>query len=244
MRYILTVFFAIFLLHFANAQKNNDQKDIDKIKEELTTLFQQLNTARVNHDRAALERIYAKEFIDVHSAGFVDEREETIAEIMSTDSIRPLPMPSLEGLILIGDIAILRKINSTAAGTINTSQFYSSFIYARRDGRWQIVQGQGTPLQKERKTIKLDNAALSGYTGKYERSPGQYIIVEQADGLLTVNVVGRGIPKRKLMAVSDTQFFDKLGTEYNFSKDEKNTVISLTTRLQNGQESKWERRTN
>jgi hypothetical protein len=241
MRCILTVVSALFILQFAIAQKTGDEKDIEKVKEELKILFEQLNTARIKHDRAALERIYAKEFVDVHSAGYVDDREETIAEIISTDSIRTLPIPSFEGLVLFGDMALLRKINSTTAGTLNTNRFYSSFIYVKRDGRWQILQGQGTPLQKERKTIKLDNAALSAYTGKYERNPGEYIIVEQADGLITINVVGRGIPKRTLMAVTDIQFFDKLGTEYNFSKDEKNAVISLTTKLQNGLESKWNR---
>ena len=148
MRYIVTVISALFILQFANAQKNNGEKDIEKAKEELKTLFEQLNTARIKHDRAALEQIYAKEFVDIHSAGYVDDREETIAEIMSTDSIRAFPVPSFEGLVLLGDIAL---------------------------------------------------------------------------------------------AASDTQFFDKLGTEYIFSKDEKNAVISLKTRLQNGQESKWNR---
>lgn len=58
------------------------------------------------------------------------------------------------------------------------------------------------------------------------------------DGNLELLVVGRGIPKRKLMATSGTEFYDKLGTEYSFTKDEK-YILVLTTRLSNGQESKW-----
>lgn len=184
-----------------------------------------------------MEKIYATEFINVHSSGFIDDRETTIHEIVSTDSIRPLPIPSLDGLLLYDDIAVLRSPGNTTTATVNTNRIAGIYIYIKRDGRWQIAHAQGTPLQKERKTIRPDSDIIKKYIGKYERNAGEYIIVEEETGSLLVNVIGRGIPKRKLVATSNIEFFDKLGSDYIFSTDEKGMI--LTTRLQNGQESKW-----
>jgi hypothetical protein len=94
-------------------------------------------------------------------------------------------------------------------------------------------------LQRERKTVVVDINELRNFVGKYERNPGEYIIVEENGGALWINVAGRGIPKRKLMATSSTDFFDKLGTEYKFSKDDGGIILS--TKLQAGQEGKWKK---
>jgi len=229
---------AVLVCQLIKAQ-TNDQTSINKTKEEIKSLLQQLNEARLKHDRSALEKIYALEFVNVHSAGFIDDRETTINEILTTDSIRALPIPILDRLMIYDNVAVLRTLSNTAANTVNANRLSGIYIYAKRDGRWQIVHAQGTPLQRERKTIRPDSLELKKYVGKYERNPGEYIIVENEAGSLVVNVAGRGIPKRKLMATSNTDFFDKLGSDYIFSKDETGKGIVLTTRLQYGQESKW-----
>ena len=231
---------ALMLCEVVKAQ-TSDLDAVNKTKEEIKLLLQQLNEARLKHDRPALEKIYSPEFVNVHSAGFIDDRETTINEIMTTDSIRTLPLPFLDKLMVYDNIAVLRTLSNTTANTVNANRLSGIYIYAKKDGRWQIVHAQGTPLQKERKTIKPDISELKKYVGKYERNAGEYIIVEEAEGFLTVNVVGRGIPKRKLMATSESEFFDKLGSEYTFSKDEKENSIILTTKLQAGQESKWKK---
>ncbi|MGZ5190844.1 MAG: DUF4440 domain-containing protein [Flavisolibacter sp.] len=225
--------------HFASAQ-TNDQANISKVKEEIKTLLQQLNEARLKHDRKALENIYAPEFINVHSSGFIDDRETTINEIVTTDSIRALPISNLDGLTLYGDVAVLRSTGSTTAGTVISDRRAGIHIYVKKDGRWQIAHAQGTPLLRERKTVPVDINELKNFVGKYERNPGEFIIVEEDGNALWINVVGRGIPKRKLMATSNTDFFDKLGTEYKFSKDDSGVILS--TKLQAGQESKWKKR--
>lgn len=233
MRIIKTLLLLFLSSQLLQAQNN------DAVKEEIKTLHQQLNQARLKHDRAALEKIYAKEFINVHSSGFIDDRETTINEIVTTDSIRQLPMPLLDNLIVYGDVAILKSVGGTSAGTVNTNRLAGIFIYVKKEGRWQIAHAQGTPLQRERQTVSPDASVLKSYAGKYERNPGEFIIIELDGNFLLLNVAGRGIPKRKLQAVSDANYFDKLGSEYNFSKDGSN--ITLTTRLQGGQESKWKK---
>jgi hypothetical protein len=233
MRIVKTLLLLILTTQLLHAQNN------DAVKEEIRMLLQQLNQARLKHDRAALEKIYAKEFINVHSAGFIDDRETTINEIVSTDSIRPLPMPSLDNLLVYGDVAILKTLVGTGAGTVNANRIGGVYVYVKKEGRWQIAHAQGTPMQRERQTVSPDVSLLKSYTGKYERNPGELIIIEMDGNFLLLNVAGRGIPKRKLAAVSDTNYFDKLGSEYIFSKDGSN--ITLTTKLQGGQESKWKK---
>jgi len=234
-----TILPLLLFCQFANGQAT-DKKN-DGVKEEIKLLLQQLNQARLKHDRPALENIYAPEFVNVHSAGFIDDRQTTIDEIISTDSIRALPIPSLDNLLVYGDVAVLKTVIMSATGTINTNRLTNVFIYAKKDGHWQIIHGQGTPLQKERKTVMPESNVLKNYTGKYQRNPGEYIVIEEKEGFLLMTLTGRGIPPRKLMATSDTQFFDKLGSEYVFSKEENGPGIILTTRLTNGLESKWKK---
>jgi hypothetical protein len=234
--YALLAMLAILIT--THAQYSKDEAGINKVKEEIRSLLQQLNKARLSHDSMALENIYAKEFINIHSAGFIDDRQTTIHEILTTENIRELPIPSFDGLTLYGNAAVLRTVSTTNAATVNSNRLAGTYIYVKKDDHWQIALAQGTPLQKERKIIQPDSVVLKNYTGTYERNAGELIIVEKVDGNLELLVVGRGIPKRKLMATSDTGFYDKLGTEYSFSKNETDKLV-LTTRLSNGQESKW-----
>jgi hypothetical protein len=148
-------------------------------------------------------------------------------------------MPSLDNMEVYGDVAIMKTLTGTGAGTVNANRIAGVYVYAKKDGIWQITHAQGTPMQRERQTITPEISVLKNYVGKYERNPGELITVELDGNFLLLNVVGRGIPKRKLMAVSNTSFFDKLNTEYNFTQEANN--ITLTTHLQSGQESKWKK---
>jgi hypothetical protein len=152
---------------------------------------------------------------------------------------RALPMPSLDNLMVYGDVAVLKTLIATGAGTVNANGIAGIYVYVKKEGRWQIAHAQGTPMQRERQTIMPEASVLKNYLGKYERNPGEFIIVEPEGNYLLLNVAGRGIPKRKLAATTDTNFFDKLGSEYNFSKDGNSFILSI--RLQGGQESKWKK---
>lgn len=99
-----------------------------------------------------------------------------------------------------GDVAVLKTLVGTAAGTVNANRIAGIYIYVKKDGRWQIVHAQGTPMQRERTTVTPDAAVLKSYVGKYERNPG---------------------------------------SEYIFSKEATN--LTLATRLQGGQESRWKK---
>ena len=60
----------------------------------------------------------------------------------------------------IGDVAVMRRPDRVASGG---NRLYSVEIFVRRDGRWQILHIQGTPLQAERTYLTLTPAALDAF---------------------------------------------------------------------------------
>lgn len=238
MRVLLTVF-SIFLVTFAaSGQTSGGANKNEQVKEELRKLFVELNEAFEKRDRAALERIYADEFVWVHANGFVDDRATHINDAFSIEVRTPLQVPNFDGLRVYGDAAINKHILPPAGGR---GALYSTSVFARRDGRWQIVHVQGTLMLPERKTVKVDSKILASYVGRYENDAKESLTVTREGDSLLLAVRRAGIPKRTLAATSDTQFFDKLGSEINFSKDEAGRVAHFTIRLLNGREAKWKK---
>jgi hypothetical protein len=237
MRSVNTIF--ILLLAISANSQNGKTSDITKVKEEIRQLFVSLNNARLAHDKATLEKIYADEFVVIHAPGYIDDKATTINETLETDSIRALPIPNLDNLVVYGDVAILRQAPSIAASTVFANRIINTYIYTKKNGSWQITMGQGTALLPERKYIKLEPAVLDSYTGKYEGRLGQYIIMTRSDDILLLNLVNRGIPKRRLSPVADAHFYDNIGSEYTFTKDDKGKITGFLGKFANGQQAEW-----
>jgi len=237
MRPVITIF--ILLLAISANTQNGKTADITKSKEEIRQLFISLNNARLAHDRVALEKIYADEFVVIHAPGYIDDKTTTINETLETDSIRALPIPNLDNLMVFGDVAILRQAPTAAANTVFANRIINTYIYIKKNGNWQITQGQGTALLPERKYITLESSVLDTYTGKYEGRPGQYIIMTRSNDMLLLNLVNRGIPKRRLLPVADAHFYDNIGSEYTFSKDDKGKITAFLGKFANGQQAEW-----
>jgi hypothetical protein len=199
-------------------------------KEELRKLFVDLNEALAKRDRAALERIYADDFQFVHTTGGVIDKTTQINNALANDrtSTGPLAIPTFDGLLLFGDVAIFRTLERGVAGTN---------IYSRKEGRWQIVQVQGTRLPPDRKPITLDPKVLDAYLGKYEFAPGAYATVTKDGDALSWKPGNRA--KSTLIPLTDSKFYSKENdAEMTFSKDEKGQVTGVVLRLGVCQESK------
>jgi hypothetical protein len=126
------------------------------------------------------------------------------------------------------DVAILRVPGRGATGTN---------IYAKKAGRWQIVQVQGTRLPPERKPIQLDPKVLDLYPGRYEFAPGAYATVTKEGEALKWQAGGR--PKVTLVPLTDARFYAKENdAEITFYKGEKGQVTEVVLRLGSCQESK------
>jgi len=207
---------------------------VEKARSELQQLFADLNKAVVSKDRAGLERVYAEEFLFVHTTGRVVTRAEHIAFILrSEDPTRsnPVATPNLDGLRVYGDVAILRSSIPGVSG-VN--------IYARKNGRWQIIQIQGTRLAPERKPVTIDPKIRDSYVGKYEFSPGAFAIVTVEDNQLKWK--GGARAKVTLVPLSENQFFaEEQGSEMTFTRTPDGKVTGVTLRLGTCQESTGKR---
>jgi hypothetical protein len=204
--------------------------EVARVQAELKALHVELSRARRARDRAALERIYAPEFRWVHGTGYADDRDRQIQSIMEAagDDAPPPPdfAPPSEVLLLRDTVVLRRPVFVGARGV----RLYSTHIYVRRGGRWQILHMQSTPLLPERTWIVLPPAALEAFAGTY-RSPdsGTVSRLWVAEGVLRRQ--SPGLPMRRLRPVEANRFYDDIGTEYVFTRSPDGRVTAFSYRF-------------
>lgn len=204
-------------------------QDVARVRGELQALHAELNRARRGRDRAALERIYAPEFRWVHGVGYADDRDRQIEAILEASSERDLPAPDFSPpneLMVFGDTAVLRRpVFIGQSG----GRLYSTHIFVRRDGRWQILHMQGTPLLPERQWIALPDASLDAVAGRYRFPSGTVTtLTRDGDGLARRTP---GNPNRRLRPVAPDLFYDGIGTEYRFTRGPDGRVTGFGYRF-------------
>jgi Domain of unknown function (DUF4440)/Domain of unknown function (DUF3471) len=167
----------------------------ETVKSELRAFVTELNAALAARDRTALERLYADEFYFVHTIGKPIDKTAHIATSMASPPGRTLPVPSFDGVMVFGEVAILRTVDDTR---------FSTSIYVKRNGRWQVLHLQGTPHPSSRPAAVVPSDILSGYAGRYEQDNGLFVTITVDGDHLVLQVDGR--PKLPLSAESNTRF--------------------------------------
>lgn len=105
--------------------------------------------ALLHADTAALSRLVADEFIEISRLGQIRTKVDNIRDIGSGD-LRLLSV-RYDSLVvrIYGDVAVLRGIADNT-GTFRGFPFSGKIrylrVFVRRDGRWQAVAMQQTPL--------------------------------------------------------------------------------------------------
>lgn len=138
--------FAMMVSLASLAQTGGDtEKELLKIQDEWAA-------ARVERNVPYLERLYAKEFRVQSMNGSVVERETDIANF-ATGALKPDYVKDKDMTVsAYGDAAIVTGIENVG-GTYkgNYSEFSFRFInfFVKRDGRWQLVLHQSTPILKK-----------------------------------------------------------------------------------------------
>ncbi|HEX5964553.1 MAG TPA: DUF4440 domain-containing protein [Pyrinomonadaceae bacterium] len=229
MKTLMHVAIASVLLTPVWAEAQSHQTKDDKTKEEIQKLFADLNDALAKRDRARLEQIYADEFQFIRPSGGVITKVMQVSGIMSSDPIssNPVPAPAAENLMVYGDAVVSRH---TIRGTAVTS------IIVKKDGRWQLLQAQGTRLAPERKPITLDPKLLDSVVGKYEFGPNAIATLTREGETLRWRG-GNRMPVT-LVPLSETNFFAKeTETEMRFVKNEQGQVTGVVLRLGSCQDS-------
>ena len=233
MKMVMHVAIVLLLATPAVAQAQGHEDKAGKTKEEIQKLFSDLNDAITKRDRPRLEQLYADEFQFIRPSGGVINKVTQIGGIMSSDPISsmPIPAPAIENLMVYGDVVVARH---TVRGTAVSS------IFVKKDGRWQLLQAQGTRLAPERKPISLDPKLLDSFVGKYEFGPNAIATLTR-DGDTLRWRGGNRMPVT-LVPLSETQFFAKeTETEMMFVKNENGQVTGVVLRLGSCQDSKAKR---
>lgn len=125
----------------------------DKAEEELIKIQNDWATARVNGDIAFLERLYAKELRLTVSNGSVVERAEDISKFTTGDFKIQSIIDTDMKVAIYGDTAVVtgrEDMKGSYKGMFGEPSVRFTSVYVRRDGRWQLVAGQGTEIPKSK----------------------------------------------------------------------------------------------
>ncbi|SDR13274.1 nuclear transport factor 2 family protein [Pseudoxanthomonas sp. CF125] len=119
---------------------------------ELLRIQDEWAAARVKRDVAYLERLYAKEF-RVHSMnGSVVSREADIG-VFASGELKPDRVEDQDMEVSVyGDTALVTGIENVAGtykGNYGAMALRFLNVFVRRDGHWQLVIHQSTPVPKE-----------------------------------------------------------------------------------------------
>jgi uncharacterized protein (TIGR02246 family) len=114
-----------------------------------------LETARTEAiragDAATLERIYADDFRGVTSGGQAVDKADILEVLKKAAGGLPAEIADLK-VRIYGETAVVTALIRQSAlsqeGRVPVSSFRYTHIYARRDGRWQIIAGQSTNVPR------------------------------------------------------------------------------------------------
>jgi hypothetical protein len=176
--------------------------------------------------QAALERIYPEEFVFIHGTGGIADRTRQIDRLLAMPATASISTPPLDDLHVYGETAVLR-IRDDSGPAIATN------VFAKKDGRWQVVQVQTTLLPPQRKAVPIDVRVFQEYAGKYEQDDGDRATVTVEGDRLMIDLVRHS--KFRLIPASDTEFF--LGmNKVTLYRDAAGRVTHYVELLPNGHE--------
>jgi len=115
-------------------------------EQDIIKLEQTVTDAQFKKDRAALERLLADDYLYTHSNGSVLNKAQEIAESMSSDVQWTDSKFADLKVRIFGDVAVLtgrQTIRGAAKGYVPGPRRIT-YIFVKRNGRWQHVGGQST----------------------------------------------------------------------------------------------------
>ena len=142
-------FFAIAILSLAACGLAVADTATDE--RELTQLINDLNAALVKRDVAFLERVLDRDFVHYRPHGNVENRAQYLEDRKSGRVHFDSLLADEIKVRLYGDTAIV-TYRSTAKGkdqdgAIDEQRRWTR-IFVRKNGRWQLVESQGTTIRK------------------------------------------------------------------------------------------------
>lgn len=135
----------IFLLMLAanlavSGQTQNSNKS--KVEQKLIRLKLDWGKAYVKRDAAMLERIIADEYTVTDENGATTAREAIIADFKNSSAIYDSAVYEDAKVRIYGDTAIVAgrgTVKGRGKTTAFHTQYFSTNVFVKRDGRWQAV---------------------------------------------------------------------------------------------------------
>ena len=144
MKIISTIIALTFSMFVATAA---DQKAVPA---EFTKLYAQWDAALVKADVATLDKIYAKEARMVTPEGDIETKADFIGEVKSGEYKAANPSTTELHVTLYGETAVVTsvwKADETIEGKHVAGHYRFTDVWVKREGRWQVVASQGTPIK-------------------------------------------------------------------------------------------------
>lgn len=146
------IFVAALLVTQGCGRTPNREADIEAVRTEILAMEDQWAAAIEHQDRATLERLAAADFRFLEEDGrWLNRSEYIAARSHNQDNVQSAVQDEIE-VRQYGD-AVIATGRSILHGMRDGKPFVYRFrwtdVYVRRDGRWQAVSGQLTPLAPE-----------------------------------------------------------------------------------------------
>jgi ketosteroid isomerase-like protein len=121
----------------------------ESTEKELIAVENAWQQAVVNRDVAALQHLYAEEYMSVDQEGMAWNKKQDIE--IDTAGVSRLSTYKLDDLTVrvYGDFAVVtgrNRAKGKVLGSVAEAQTRFTDVFVKRDGRWQCVHSQTTPI--------------------------------------------------------------------------------------------------
>jgi ketosteroid isomerase-like protein len=120
--------------------QSKDQKDVKRRLDDITN-------AMKKNDLAALENIYASDFVFVNANGKKFTKADRLENIKTSPAIEQFAF-SNEKIRVYGNVAVVNAEVRVHSKGLKPVHHYVLIIFAKTDGQWKEVSAQGTAVSE------------------------------------------------------------------------------------------------
>ncbi len=154
---VMSMLIACFAFGTQNPNKANPQKEKPTatthankgVEQELTQLEREWSNAMVKGDASAIERIEAGDFMFTAPDGTTNDKSQDVNDLKSgTFKAQSFDLSDLR-VRTYGDTAVVTGTNdlkATYKGKDISGKYRFTDVFVKRNGRWQAVASQASPL--------------------------------------------------------------------------------------------------
>ena len=122
------------------------------VESQLTELERQMSDALVRQDAAVLDRLWSNDLVFTFPDGNVSNKRQRLAaqkpatQPSESETVNDEVKVSLYGKIAV--VTVLATWRGKANNQAYSSQFQATHVWAKQEGRWQLVAAHVSPVKK------------------------------------------------------------------------------------------------